>query len=231
MDMNPRKVGAIILVVLALAFSCVRIAGDNKPTGETTKDVSDSQAVVETINNAKEIRATKSWFTWGDEWTIYANGNEVGKVKGKTWPVLGDTYSLYTTKGNLVGSESENPQIISHKAGIYDWNNQETGHLDAEILTFLAKVQVYHGDTKVGVSQQKFGLTFNTDIKDNNDVTGWKMNRAFFSFTSDLTITKKADTEVTGMDALWVSLMMSEIHDAKSSSDSGSSSRNRSSRH
>ena len=57
------------------------------------------------------------------------------------------------------------------------------------------------------------------------------MSRAFFSFTSDLTITKETDTEVTGMDALWVSLMMSEIHDAKSSSDSGSSSRNRSSRH
>lgn len=79
MDMNPRKIGAIILVVLALAFSCVRIAGDNKPTGETTKDAADSQAVVETINKAKEIRATKSWFTWGDEWTVYADGNELGK--------------------------------------------------------------------------------------------------------------------------------------------------------
>ena len=231
MNMNPRKIGVIVLVVLALAFSCARIMSSNKPTGETTKDVADSQAAVETINNAKEIRATKAWFTWGDEWTIYADNKEVGTVKGKTFPVLGDTYSLYTTKGNLVGSESENPQIISHKASVYDWSNKEIGHLDAEILTFMAQVKVHHGNTKVGVSQQKFGLTFNTDIKDNNDVTGWKMSRAFFSFTSDLTITKKANTEVTGMDALWVSLMMSEIHDAKSNSDSGSSSRNRSSRH
>ena len=182
-----------------------------------SKDVADSRAVVDRINAAKKIQADKAPLTFGDKWTIYADGQNVGEVRGTVLPTMGDTYSLYSPSGNLVGSEVKSPKVVSHTAKIYDWSNQETGYLQVDTLSFMMTASIHHGDTKVGVAEQNLGLSLSSDLLDTAGRRAWHMSRGMLSIGSDLTITREANTEITGMDALWVSLAMSEIHDAESS--------------
>ena len=116
-------------LVAALALAVAAAGCTNTPTATPTADVSDSQATLDAINNAREITATKSLFSWGDEWVIEADGQQAGTVTGQALYAIGDVYSLTTTSGNLVASESEELKAITHEATLYDWNNQPTGKL------------------------------------------------------------------------------------------------------
>ena len=100
---------------------------------------------------------------------------------------------------------------------IYDWSNRETGYLQVDTLSFVMTASLHHGDTKVGAAEQNLGLSLSSDILNTAGRRAWHMSRGMLSIGSDLTITREANTEITGMDALWGSLAMSEIHDAESS--------------
>lgn len=69
--------------VAALALAATATGCTNTPTATPTTDVADSQAALDALNNASEITATKSLFSWGDEWGIEADGNKVGTVTGQ----------------------------------------------------------------------------------------------------------------------------------------------------
>lgn len=111
-----------------------------------TADVADSQATLDAINNASEITATKSLLSWGDEWTITADGQQVGTVTGQAIYALGDVYSLTTTSGNLVASETEELNAITHTATLYDWGNQPTGMLEERVLALTPTVDISHAN-------------------------------------------------------------------------------------
>ena len=101
----------------------------------------------------------------GDTWTIYADDKKVGTVQGLAFHVSGDVYALSSPDGNLVGAETENPQMFSNKATIYDWDSKEIGHLQTEFGSLMTKIDIYRGSNQVGKSEQQFGLSLNTDIK------------------------------------------------------------------
>lgn len=134
--------------------------------------------------------------------------------------MIGDVYSLSTNKGNLVGSESQNRlRLASHRTGVYDWNNDEIGHLDRMFDFIYMKVDIYHGTeeagtiTKTGSASQELALTFSTTINDASGNEAWKAERVLYSWVPKITIRRVSgsNTSVTGMDALWTSLTMSEI--------------------
>lgn len=106
----------IATLVAALALAATATGCTNTPTATPTANIADSQAALDALNNAREITATKSLLSWGDEWGIEADGNKVGTVTGQALYAIGDVYSLVTTSGNLVASESENFQPITHAA-------------------------------------------------------------------------------------------------------------------
>ena len=103
---------ATLVSTIALAVTAAGCA--NTPTATPTADTADSQAALDALNNAREITATKSLFSWGDEWVIEADGNKVGTVTGQAIYAIGDVYSLTTTSGNLVASETEELNAITH---------------------------------------------------------------------------------------------------------------------
>lgn len=133
----------IATLVAALALAATATGCTNTPTATPTADTADSQAALDALNNASEITATKSPLSWCDEWGI-ADGNKVGTVTGQALYAIGDVYSLVTTSGNLVASESENFQPITHAATLYDWNNQETGRLEERFVALTPTVDIIH---------------------------------------------------------------------------------------
>ncbi len=207
-----------LVATLALAVTAAGCA--NTPTATPTADVSDSQATLDAINNASEITATKSLLSWGDEWVIEADGNKVGTVTGQALYSIGDVYSLTTTSGNLVASETEELSAITHTATLYDWNNQPTGTLEERVLALMPTVDIHHTDAHgsdniTGTATTVFAsLTHQTTIADNAGAEAWNTERHAFTLRTTITITRNnAGGTVTGIDALLVTLMMSEIYD------------------
>lgn len=208
---------ATLVATLALAVTVAGCA--NTPTATPTADTADSQAALDALNNAREITATKSLLSWGDEWTIAADGQQVGTVTGQALYAIGDVYSLTTASGNLVASESEELKAITHEATLYDWNNQPTGKLEERILTLTPTVDIIHttsngSNETVGTSTTDFAsFTNQTTITDNAGTVAWNTERHAFTLRTTITITRNtAGGTVTGIDALMVTLMMSEIH-------------------
>lgn len=208
---------ATLVATLALAVTVAGCA--NTPTATPTADTADSQAALDALNNANEITATKSLFSWGDEWTIAADGQQVGTVTGQALYAIGDVYSLTTASGNLVASESEELKAITHEATLYDRNNQPTGKLEERILTLTPTVDIIHttsngSNETVGTSTTDFAsFTNQTTITDNAGTVAWNTERHAFTLRTTITITRNtAGGTVTGIDALMVTLMMSEIH-------------------
>lgn len=206
-------------LVAALALAATAAGCANTPTATPTTDVADSQAALDAINNASEITATKSLFSWGDEWVIEADGNKVGTVTGQVLYAIGDVYSLTTMNGNLVASESENFQLIAHSATLYDWDNQETGRLEERSVALTPTVDIIHttsngSNETIGTSTTDFAsLTHQTTITDNTGAEAWNTERHAFTLRTTITITRNtAGGIVSGIDALMVTLMMSEIH-------------------
>ena len=208
---------ATLATTLALAVTAAGCA--NTPTATPTADTADSQAALDALNNANEITATKSLLSWGDEWVIEADGNKVGTVTGQAIYTIGDVYSLTTTSGNLVASETEELKAITHEETLYDWNNQPTGKLEERLVTLTPTVDIIHtnsGGTSetVGTSTTAFvSLTHQTTITDNTGAAAWDTERHAFTLRTTITITRNTTGgTVTGIDALLVTLMMSEIH-------------------
>lgn len=208
---------ATLATTLALAATAAGCA--NTPTATPTANVADSQAALDTINNANKITATKSLLSWGDEWVIEADGQQVGTVTGQALYAIGDVYSLTTMNGNLVASESEELKAITHEATLYDWNNQPTGKLEERILALTPTVDIIHttsngSNETVGTSTTDFAsLTHQTTITDNAGTVAWNTERHAFTLRTTITITRNTTGgTVTGIDALMVTLMMSEIH-------------------
>lgn len=208
---------ATLVAPLALAVTAAGCA--NTPTATPTANETDSQATLDAINNANEITATKSLFSWGDEWVIEADGNKVGTVTGQPIYAIGDVYSLTTMNGNLVASETEELNAITHTATLYDWGNQPTGTLEERVLALMPTVDIHHSDANgsdiiTGTATTVFAsLTHQTTIADNADAEAWNTERHAFTLHTTITITRNtAGGTVTGIDALMVTLMMSEIH-------------------
>lgn len=207
---------ATLAATLALAATAAGCA--NTPTATPTADTADSQATLDAINSAREITATKSLFSWGDEWVIEADGQQVGTVTGQAIYTIGDVYSLTTTSGNLVASETEELNAITHTATLYDWENKETGRLEEHILALTPTVDIIHtnggGNETVGTATTDLiSFTHQTAITDNAGTVAWNTERHAFTLRTTITITRNtAGGTVTGIDALMVTLMMSEIH-------------------
>lgn len=213
---------ATLVAALALAVTAAGCA--NTPTATPTTDTADSQAALDAINNASEITATKSLFSWGDEWVIEADGNKVGTVTGQALYTIGDVYSLTTTSGNLVASETEELSAITHTATLYDWNNNPTGTLEERVLALMPTVDIHHTDANgsdniTGTATTVFAsLTHQTTIADNTGAEAWNTERHAFTLRTTITITRNTTGgTVSGIDALMVTLMMSEIYDGAKS--------------
>lgn len=210
-------------LVAALALAATAAGCANTPTATPTTDVADSQAALDAINNASEITATKSLLSWGDEWVIEADGQQVGTVTGQALYTIGDVYSLTTTSGNLVASETEELSAITHTATLYDWNNNPTGTLEERALALMPTVDIHHPDAYgsnniTGTATTVFAsLTHQTTIADNAGAAAWDTERAMFALRTTITITRNtAGGNVSGIDALMVTLMMNEIYDGAS---------------
>lgn len=217
-----KKIYATVSAFLIAAFmltGCSMAYENSNDVPLVTQDSADSDSVLEALENATTIDAKKAVLAFGDKWTISADGIEVGEIRGEAIYLLGDTYSLFSTNGNLVGSEGEAFRVINHQAKLYDYNNIERGMIQEHFSMFLAQYSFLNADgVEIGKASQKLNITMNFNITDMNDVAEYKISKSFLSFGAKVKIEKLTkDTSVSAIDALWLAVIASEVDEAKNS--------------
>jgi len=207
---------SIMVIGLVLSGCSMENGGDAKSTATT--DVADSQSVLKKLESADIIEAKKAVFSFGDKWTITADGEEIGEIKGQPIYSIGDTYSLFSPAGNLVASEAEGFRVVNHSAGLYDYNNKKRGEIQEQFSMFLAEYKIKDAEDKtVGTAKQKFSLTMNFDLEGKHGDAEYTISKAAFSMGSKVTIEAQSkDRSVDAVDALWLAVIASEVEDAKS---------------
>lgn len=207
-------VAAIIVTILGAIISTTPMFDSRVPEKVGS---SDAVAVLDAINEADEIFAEKALISFNDNWTIYADGEKVGTVHGEFIKLIGDTYSLYTPNGHFAGAEEETFQVIGAEARVFDENMNETGSITRNVLNLLQSFDIKHGSTTVGTMKQNLSVGLNGTIKTPDGEDVWKIKRAVMSLNAKVTITRIGESEVTGLDALWMALVSNEIYEAESS--------------
>lgn len=208
----------IALLVTALAIMLGLGACSATLPEQTEATAADASAVREKLTTTQTIKLDKKVMSLGDEWSVKADGESVGKVEGMDLKAFGDVYSFVSPKGGLIAGEEEKIFNVAKTAKFFNGDQKETGVLTKKILSLLAEYKLE--DTKgktVATLSQKFGLTFKAEIKDADGKVAWKGTRKMLSVGPSITLERVTkDAAVTPTDAILMVLVASEVYDGES---------------
>jgi len=196
-----------------------------------TQDVEDSRGVLEQLENADEIVLQKRLISWGDRWAVRVDGDTVAEVRGQPIYLIGDTYSMFSSAGNLVGSEGEAFRLVLNEARIYDYLNEQVGTIRQNFTLLLYNFEFFDIDgNMVGSLQQNFALALNANINNPDDSCAFNIRKDLLSIGARLRVTRCSpaeNTEIPAINAVWMALILNEIDE--SSNNNNNSSNNNSS--
>jgi len=225
---STMKLNRITLAVTAAALALAALTGCSMAYGDSasntplvTQDVADSDKALDTLRWADEIVLKKKVMSFNDQYEVVADGVPVGEIRGQYIYALGDTYSLFTEAGNLVASEGEGYRVTTHKASLFDYNNQPAGEIRENFSFLLTNWSLYDGEAKeIGKAEQNFGLTLDFAVKNAKGETEYKIKKSMFSFGSEMKITRVTnEPTVPVMNAVWLAAIANEIDEAQQAKD------------
>lgn len=122
-----------------------------------------------------------------------------------------EVYEFTNLDGVVIASEEENLKVINATADLKDWQGHQTGSIEQEIISMLAKLRIYRDNKQIGNIEQKLDLRINAEIT-TDDNAEWKLKGKVVTVGADLTLTRLGnDTEITPLEAIWSSLILHEL--------------------
>jgi uncharacterized protein YxjI len=217
-------IGAMLAV--AFLFSMTGCGSTVDTSKMVTANADDSQMTITALEKAQVIKLKKAMFNLGgDYWTVTADDKEVAIIKGQAFKLIGDTYSMYSTAGNFVGAEGEQLRLLHHSAQMYDLNGNKSGVIKEQFNFPLTSFEFTDAaGKKIGKMDQDFALTTSGTAKDTNGADAWSFSKSFFSLGAELTMTRKSQSKIPAMTAIWTAVIMNEISESSSSDSSSSTS-------
>ncbi len=213
--------GIAAVAVGATVFGIVsHVTGSNMPA--PTKDHADSSSVLQTLDNASQIDLNKDVISFGDNWHVKVNGQEVASVKGQVITTLGDTYTMTSPSGNTVATEAENAMDWTRGATTYNDSNVKDGYIDGNFSVLLNHFTFEDANgNAIGTADQDFSLIgMQYTIKDQQGNVDYTIKKAVFSWGASLEVDKKdSDSAIPGKDAVWMALIANEIDEAQNNND------------
>lgn len=179
-------------------------------------------SVIGSLDGAQQVVAQKSPISFGDKWTITADGQEIGEIRGEVIYLIGDTYTLFAPDGSIVASEEEQLSFVTRKANLYDSSGQIYGALDQQFTMFMAKYSILDGDgVALGTAEQKLNWTMKFDVLSASGSKDYQISKAAISMGSKVTVDRlTTDTKISMLDALWIAVVASEVEDAQNEDSS-----------
>lgn len=213
----PATIGIGISSILLLTGCDV----ESRMPQTITQDINDSRAVLEALDNAQTITLQKRLISWRDHWNVSVDGTQVAEVRGLIVPVIGDTYSMFSNAGNLVGSEGEEFRLALNEARLFDYNNEYIGSINQNFTLLLYNFNLTnpHGE-QIGYLQQNFGIALNATLNNTNSSCAYRIRKAVLSLGARITVERCGETEIPAINAVWMAMILNEIDEARNSSRS-----------
>lgn len=209
------KSATATIIATATIFGATACKNNDVPT-QNAVNHSDAVESINKLNEASKIDFHQSAIALNKTWDIKVNGNKIANLRGLYFKTYGEVYSMVSPKGGFMGGEDEDIFHMSPTATFYDMDHNSTSILHKSIFSWFAEYKLKdRAGNNIATLNERFGLTFNGDIKNSQGNTAWKFNKSILSWGSDYTLTKVGNG-VSAMDAVRMVAVAHEIDNAKS---------------
>lgn len=236
------KVICGILVFILLWTLGFYIAQKIRIFGKESTDIINpkTQSFEEIIELSDEITMEKKLFSIRKHYYILSDGVLIGEVKGKLFPIFGDTLQLKDIHGNLIKKESQIKRLgltqvklfnisINRLAKIEDANGKTTGYIGEQKqkdFWRLKRVQYFYDEdhNKEGRAIPN-AILFCKDYKifDNENNVDYVIDGSYFSPTHKYIIEIKDKSNIDVEDAIFYTIIENSIISSKTKESSSSS--------
>lgn len=233
----------IIIVLLVLCIFFLHQGQMNRVFGTKSTDLVNpkTQSFEEILENSQKITMEKKLLSIRKHYYIMSDGVLIGEVRGKLFPLFGDTLELKDIHGNLIKKESQIKRLgltqiklfnvsIDRLAQIEDENNNVTGYIGEEKLKDWWKIKriqyFYNSDYEKEGSGKPDSFFFNKDFKvfDNEDNLDYIIDGNFFSPTSKFTLNIEDSSDIEIEDVIFYTIIENSIINSKLNESSSSNS-------
>lgn len=217
---SKKTFGTILAVILGFILT-VTFSGCAPSASAKRANTDEPDSVISALQAADEIVAKKKVMSFGDQWTIIADGEEVGLIRGEPIYLIGDTYSLFSNSGKLVGSEAESYRLVNHSAKLYDHDSNPRGEIKQKMSVMFQEFEILDASGNLdGTANQKMSAAMKYEITGTSDSVDYIVKKSFMSMGSKVTIERKnVDSSVSAIDAVWLAVIASEVDDASKESE------------
>ncbi|CUP11372.1 hypothetical protein H8S10_14515 [Clostridium sp. NSJ-49] len=233
----------IFILLLTLGFY---IAQKIRVFGKTSTDIINpqTQTFEEIIELSDEITMEKKLFSFRKHYYILSDGVLIGEVKGKFFPIFGDTLQLKDIHGNLIKKESQIKRLgltqvklfnisINRLAKVEDANGDTTGYIGEEKqrdFWRLKRVQYFYDENhnKQGRAIPD-AILFCKDYKiyDNENNVDYVIDGRFFSPTHRYNIEIRDKSDIDVEEAIFYTIIENSIISSKMKESSSSSNKSK----
>ena len=205
------------LFLMAGLAACSGGSVSTVPAGESSDSV---ESLKTALAEAETIELKKAVLTVGVRYTVLADGEEVGELRGEVLPVLGDTFSLMTTDGVVAASEDEQVLRIARTAKVYDEHREQTGAIEQKLISLLyeSSYSTVEGEKELKL-KQSFDLRLKGTITDAADSSQWSYEGEYFSIGAHVTLTRE-DEQADAITAIFLTSIANEVYEAESDDSS-----------
>lgn len=180
-----------------------------------------AQEAIEQMDAANAIVIKKSLYSFGDHWDIYADGQYVADINGEFIKLIGlDAYVMRSTNNEIIGIEEEQISFFLHNAKRFNANGENIGYYKENLdLFFFNMLYINSEDNIVCSLKQDFDIALKCNIKDNNNTVIYQSSKDLISLGDRITIKKINDSDVSSVDAVFLTVIANEILESESSDE------------
>lgn len=214
MNKNLKAIAAT--AILAASTTTLTACGGSQSISTTDEAKADARASIKALNSAKSIQMHKEALSWGDQWEVEADGVKVANIQGLTWKGFsGDTYTMLSPKGGIMGAEDEDIFNITRTARFYGVDGAQEGTLTKDVFSMLTS---YHlkdvSGNNLAKLDERMSIGFSGDVKDAKGAAAWHFDKDVMSWGDTLHV-KRRSGDVDAVAAVLMVAVANEVENAK----------------
>lgn len=202
--------GIVCALVVGLTASFIV---SNNLDAQSSNPTDTPRSVISALESADKIGIKRETDSLGDQWKVSADGQEVGVIRSEKLKSIGDTYSLFSSSGKIVGSEAETYRVENGRAKIYDHKAKVSGEIRPKLAPLFSEYDFISTNGKVqGVAKEKIAGFMKFEVKGSSGEPNFEINGSFLPFSDSVVIKRKTDsTSVKATDVLWFAVIASQV--------------------
>ncbi len=177
----------------------------------------------ETLQAAEKIIIQTDYFSMNKSYHVSVNGEKVGDIDGKYFPLFGDTLTFEDSAGNVIGSERQIKRWnikLNRLAEVLDEDNKTVGYIGEKVIqNFFNLGYTFHFyDAKQNelatARENVFRLFDEYVIYDNESQPLYKIKQKFSLFNRKYEITVYESDTIPVEQSLYLTCILDAIKQA-----------------